>query len=405
MKSKLNSSAGRWVATTKRSRVAICLQSSYHSHRMIFRGIVDYVTAHTPWIVFLEGMGDIWARTATLRELQVDGLIMGNFSEGFLAASRRRSQVARKMGLPTVLTLTQPRNTGLIEIVPDDQAVGKMAAEHLLKEGFRRFGFYGGDMAFSRVRKDCFVETLRAAGYECAVHLRANIPWGKLHREWAVGPLAKWLSELPRPAGVMACSDLWARHVVYVCGRIGLRMPEDIALIGVDNDEALCEILSPTLTSIPLNLRQVGYKAAEVLSRLMAGEAPPQRVISVPPLPLVVRRSSDLITADADIANAARFIRDNAGTSIRVQDILDHVCVSRRKLELGFKRHFGRTPQQELWRIHVERAKLLLQQTNLKMSRIAEQSGFVSASHMSVVFRKETGMPPRIWRSRFHEIK
>jgi LacI family transcriptional regulator len=393
---------GNGTETTRRPRVAILLRTGEYWHRMIFRGIVDYVTTHEPWLVFLEGMGDIAGNITTLRQLQIDALIMGNSPASPYPLARRRARLLRKLHVPTVLALSTPMDTGLIEIVPDDPAIGKMAADHLLTEGFRSFGFYGGDYPYSWTRKDAFVETLRAAGHKCAVHMRANIPWGKLHREWTVGPLAKWLSELPHPAGVMACSDLWARHVVHVCDRIGLRMPEDIALIGVDNDKTLCEILTPTLSSIPLNPRQLGYQAAEVLSRRMKGEGPGEGVMRVPPLPLVMRRSSNLVTADADIANAARFIRENAGTSICVQDILDHVCISRRKLELGFKRNFNRTPQQEIWRMHVERAKVLLQQTTMKMSRIAEQSGFASASHMSVVFHKETGMPPRTWRNRFH---
>ncbi len=378
--------------------VAIYLSDENCRENQIFHGIVDYVNAHTPWTVYLYGQSDLWADVATAHKLRLDGILTSAPARG--RDWNRQLKFLRAVRVPTVAIVAEPMNSGLIEVIPDDIAVGKLAAEHLLDKGFRNFGYYGGDMPYARIRSDGFVAALQARGHECSVHLRKDIRWGQLFREWEADSLGQWLSTLPHPTGIMACSDLWARHVVYASQRLGLHIPEDIAVVGVDNREALCRIINPKLSSIPLDLRKQGTKAAELLDNLMRGHKPANATVKVPPLPLVVRHSSDfLVVDDPDISTAVRYIRENAFRPLTVDEILEHALISRRKLEMGFKRNFGRSPQQEIWRVHVERAKQLLRETTMKMERISELSGFVSRNHFSRVFHRAVGVPPQTWRN------
>lgn len=388
---------GRHKPLPARPRVGLFFSLDSSWHTILLDGITDYLVIHGPWDVYFNQFGDIPHNPTTLRKMRLDGLLLGSASLD--PSWPRHQRLVKALGIPTVLILSDPHDSGLVEVVPDDLAVGRLAAQHLLDKGFRNFAYYGGDIPFARIRRDGFVSALAAAGHPCAVHLRTRIPWGKLHLEWQAGTLGPWLSSLPKPTGAMACSDLWARHLAYTCQRLGLRVPEDIALVGVDNIESLCRIISPELSSIPLNLRQQGFMAAEALAALMHGKTFPNPTIRVPPLPLVARHSSDMLAVDdRAVGDAARFIQANAPHALTVDQVLDHVMISRRKLELGFKRNFGRTPQEEIWRVHVERAKQVLEQTSLKMERIAQISGFASAAHMSRTFRRQTGVPPRVWR-------
>ncbi len=385
----------------ERTRVGIMLETQLDWHHHILRGIAHYMLTNSGWVPYITSAGDINANLDGLSKLKLHGIIAGNALDNSKAGWRKFLTTLERLGVPTVLTLREPQNSGLCEVVPDDWAVGSLVAQHLQQHGFRNYGYYGGDMPFAWVRKQGFTQKLAAWGLECSVYMVKNIPWGSLHVEWEKTALAKWLLNLRRPAAVMACSDLWARHIAYACARVGLRIPEDIALVGVDNDLALCEMITPSMTSVPLDPRRIGLVAATLLSQAIRGKAPARQLVLVPPLALIARHSSDiLVVDDPDIAQAARFIRENAAALITVEDVLTAVHISRRKLELGFQRNFKRSPKEEIWRVHVERAKILLEQTDLKMPGVACQSGLSDAHQLSVVFRRATGHTPSAWRAR-----
>ena len=276
-----------------------------------------------------------------------------------------------------------------------------MAAEHLLNCGFSQLACYGDHR--SRRHRWCeeriggFRELARRSGVPCGV-LRARRPtarnWTMLQRE-----LSAWLVSLPKPVGVLATTDLRARHVLQVCRSLGVRVPDDVAVIGVDNDEMLCELTSPPLTSIKQGHLQMGYEAAALLDRLMAGKKPSKRRWNIPPEQLVARQSTDVVAcADPDLAEAVRFIRRHACDGISVETVLDAVEVSRSTLDRKFHVTMGRSIHAEIQRVQIDHAKQLLAGTDLLIKQIAKQCGFRYSEYLSTVFQRHTGQSPLAYR-------
>jgi LacI family transcriptional regulator len=283
----------------------------------------------------------------------------------------------------------------------DNAGIGELAARHLLDCGFSRLACYGDRR--NRVHHWCEerIEAMRrhaqAAGVPCAI-LRARSPtahnWGALQRE-----LSAWLASLSKPVGVLACTDLRARHVLQVCRTMGLRVPDDVAVVGVDNDEMLCELTAPPLSSIEQGAFQIGYEAASLLDRMMAGKRTPQLRWVIGPERLVARQSTDVIACqDADLATAVRFIRRHACEGIGVQAVLAAAHTSRSTLDRKSLAALGRTIHAEIQRVQVDRAKQLLAGTGLMVKQIAKRCGFRYAEYLTAVFRRHTGQSPLEYR-------
>ncbi len=398
---KTHRSAGE---SAKVPTVAILMDPWHTWHHQMLHGIAGYRDTHARWNIVMPYLRNISADLQVLGKMHLHGLIIADYMDHSVVQWPQLYEVCRRLHLPVVLAATAATCPGFCQVLPDDIAVGKLAAEHLRLQGFRKFGFYGGNMAFARARLEGFRSALAKTGCNCSVLLPDKIEWNQMYPNQQSKALELWLQKLPRPVAIMGCSDLWARQVSDACHRLGLRIPEDIALVGVNNSQAMCELIDPPLTSIPLNLPRIGFVAAELLDAAMHGQPLVPESVPVAPLQLVVRHSSNILAVDdPDIAEAARFIREKAVSSIRVDDVLNVVRISRRKLELGFQRTFGRTPQKEIWRVRVEHAKALLEHTSGKMARIAAQSGFSNAGRLTLIFRKETGMSPHAWRIRHRE--
>ncbi len=286
----------------------------------------------------------------------------------------------------------------------DNTAVSRLAADHLLERGFVHFAYCGYSPTpvngCSRKRADAFHDAILRAGRSCAVH---NVPntasdtWESLR-----GELARWLLSLPRPLGLLACNDARALQILEACRMAGLRVPEDVAVVGVDNEEALCSFTDPPLTSVDQGAQQTGYEAALLLDQWMNGDpvAPGKR--SVSPVGIVVRGSTEILAVnDHDVADALRFIREHAGEPIRVDDVGGATGMTGATLRRRFKAVLGRTVHSEIQRIRIERAKRLLVSTDWSYRQIARESGFCSVQHMSTRVRQATGHTPREYRQRF----
>jgi LacI family transcriptional regulator len=287
----------------------------------------------------------------------------------------------------------------LSEVVSDSRGAGRMAAEHLLERGFRHYAYVGAaGRVWSGRRQVGFCARIREAGFEPRVYgLPRSRPGAAWEREQPV--LAGWLGALPRPVGVMACDDDRGREVLEACRDAGLRVPEEVAVVGVDNDELLCELADPPLSSVALNAEAGGYRAAALLDRMMRGRSRKPRRLLVEPLHVVARRSTDIVTLDdPEVAAALHFIQDHATEPIAVSDIVEEVMISRRALELRFRRAIGRTLHAEIRRVRLERASRLLLETDLPISRVAEASGFGRASYLAQAFRQAYGSTPARYR-------
>ena len=212
--------------------------------------------------------------------------------------------------------------------------------------------------------------------------------------------LEDWLKSLPKPLGLMACNDYCGREVLQACAEAGLRIPDDVAVVGVDNDELMCELSDPPLSSVALNVEQAGYDAARLLDSLMSGQSIPEHIVLVKPTFVVARRSSEVMAqADPCVVAALRFIKDRAAQAIGVPDVVNESRVSRRTLERHFASAIGHSILSEVIHCRLERAKRLLLETDLPVHRIAASSGFASVKTFNRAFRRAEGRTATLFRT------
>jgi LacI family transcriptional regulator len=246
---------------------------------------------------------------------------------------------------------------------------------------------------WAEIRRAAFCQRLAGHGFSCAVYtgrLHAPRRWGLLQTE-----LQQWLDGLPKPVGIMACNDWRGRHLLEACRQLGLRVPDDAAVIGVDNDELTCELAIPPLSSVAQDAEAVGYQAAALLDQLMRGRRRRPTHLVVPPACLVERESTDLVaTNDPVVSGALHFIREHASRGINVADVVRHLDVSRSTIEKKLKHHLGRTVHDEIQRVRLEAARRLITTTVLPLHEVADRVGFSTEQYMSAVFLRELGHPP-----------
>lgn len=388
----------------KRPRVALLVESGRSYGRGVLHGIAEYVRLHGPWSISLDDRGLIASPPSWLRDFDGDGIIarVENRKVG-------RAILARGLAAVDVRGLCLDLPIPLIET--DDAEVVRLAAGHLLERGFRHYaycGFVGAN--YSDKRERYFREHIAAAGFEVHAYSppeqqRSRGTWDlERHNLTYHEHLKAWLKALPRPLGLMACNDIRGQQVLNACREAGIPVPDEVAVIGVDNDDVLCDLSDPPLSSVMPNTRRIGYEAAALLERLMAQRSPLPEPVFVPPLGVVTRRSTDVLAVeDRDVAAAVRFIRENAGKGIKVEDVLAEVPLSRSVLERRFVKLIGRTPKAEIVRVQVERVKQLLAETDYPLSRVATMTGFEHPEYLSVLFKNNTGQTPGQYRAQAHQ--
>nr|AYC79637.1 xylose operon regulatory protein [uncultured bacterium] len=373
--------------------VALIVETATVYGRRILQGVTRYLHAHRPWSVFLEQHDLNAAPPRWLRTWRGDGVI-SRMPSRFLATALRRR------GLPAVDLSDRQRPVGVPRINSDDEAVGRLAAEHLRDRGLKSLAFCGfvGELWSAR-RRAGFRAAAAEWGLSCPTFATKwagpNVPPWESEQE----AIRRWLRGLRHPVGVMACNDMRGQHVLDACQRAGLRVPDEVTVIGVDDDEVLCELCTPPLSSVVPNAERVGYEAAALLDRLMAGGKAERAETFVEPLRVAARQSSDVLAIDdAAITAAVRFVRENACRGIGVEDVLRAVPVSRTFLERQFRHYLGRSPHAEIRAAQLARVRHLLADTDLKLSQVAERTGFTHPEYLSVVFRGATGQSPGQYR-------
>ncbi len=376
------------MARRRRSRphVALIVESSIEFGRGVLRGIARWLRGHGPWSLFLEQRELGAALPDWIREWDGDGII-----------TRSDDPRIATLGLPTVGLYDRTEDRlRLPMILNDNLAVGRMAAQHLADRGFRHLAYYGvGGERWSELRLEGAAQVAKASKATLAVHPSGG-RW-----EASQERLKRWILGLPRPLGLVAANDLHGLRALDACRRAGVAVPEQVAVVGADDDAEVCELSDPPLSSVAFNPERVGYEAAALLDRLMARRARPREPLLVPPLAVSTRQSTDILAIDdPEVAKAVHYIRRHAFEGITVEEVLDEVPLSRRALEHRFRRRLGRTPKEEIQRLRLDEAKNLLASTDLPLARISDRLGFHQPAYLSAVFKRETGMTPAAYRRR-----
>jgi len=375
--------------------IALAFQVSVPHHERITRGIMDYARLHGPWRFY---------SSPEASDIRLDGLATWN-GDGVIALVDESTQLrfAQSLSLPIVNVSGKlsPQETGLPTVICEDQQVGRMAAEHLLERGFGRFGFYGlEDTYYSRERQHGFQKVVEKSGFHCDTYLTTSVnhsdrPW---HEER--GQLEKWLHQLQLPVGLFAAHDYRSKMLLDVCTSLGLEVPNDIAVIGVNNDLLVCEFSQPALTSVAQDEQRIGYEAASLLDQMLANKLPNEKVLQIPPAGIVKRASTDtLAVEDPTLSRAIKIIRDSTNLSITVEQLAAQLHISRRWLERLFRIHLNCSPHEFLGRQRVERAETLLKRfPSKKLKEIAHECGFPDVRCLNRVFRRHQGISPREFR-------
>ncbi len=375
---------------SKRSTIGLLIDSTHPYGRGLLRGVQSYIRKHTSWNVVIpeRGRGRMPWRP------------FGNWEgQGIIAAIENDAiaKIVKELGVPTI-------NVSATRIMPeapsvdtDDELVASIAFDHAYEQGFRHFAYCGvRGAAWSDLRRDAFVRCARLIGMDCSVYE------SRRRRSWRDGlqALVAWLEELPRPLAVMASHDHLGRELLHACQAANAMVPQEIAVIGVGNDELVCDLANPPLSSVAPDMERIGYEAARFLSRLIEGNHVPAET-RIPPIGVVARCSTDSYAIDdPEVAAAARYIRNHAVQGIKVKDVLDAVPTSRRVLEKGFRAYLGRTPHEEILRVQLGHVGTLLRETDLSLEKIALRCGFRHVEYMTVVFKRELGVTPSEFRKR-----
>ena len=382
----------------KRLNIAVLVEWSRAYGRGVLAGVAEYVQAHGRWRIF-----------HTERRLSDDGpaWFEGWQGDGIIARvenPRLLEQIRRKR-LPTVELYRLDTADGFAKVVTDEPMVGRLAADHLIEQGLRRFAFCGlPGVIVSEARERYFVKHLESLGYEVNVYRQPHDAATSLSGSEDYGLLcedsvAAWVRGLQKPVGLLACNDIRAHQILMTCSERGIAVPEEVALVGVDNDQMVCELCQPPLTTIELNPHRVGYEAATLLDQWISTGQPPAGPKLVGPKGLVVRQSTDTVpTSDREVAAAVHFIREHACDGILVTDVLRHVSISRSTLERRFLKALGRPPKAEIDRVRLDRVKQLLAVTDYPLAKIAELAGFHYVEGMCHLFRNTFGQTPGQYR-------
>jgi LacI family transcriptional regulator len=373
--------------------VALLIETSNAYARGVLAGVMAYVRQHKPWSIYLPELGRGETPPRWLARWRGDGIIAR-------IETREIARAVRRTRLPVVDVSAARHLPGVPWVETDDASIARLAADHLLARGFRKLAFCGEPrFNWSRWRAEHFARIAAEAGAEVSVYASRGTaerpaPLGVEHRD-----LAAWVRRLPRPVGVMACYDIKAQQLLDVCRELGVAVPEEVAVVGVDNDPLLCSLATPPLSSVIPNTHRTGYEAAALLDRLMSGDRVAPSAHLIPPLGIETRQSTDVLAiADREIAAAVRFIREHACDGATIADLLRAVPLSRRVLESRYKKATGRTPHEDLLRLRLERVKQLLAETDHSLERIATLAGFDHPEYMSVAFKRETGQTPGRYR-------
>lgn len=361
--------------------------------RRVFKGIVRYATEHnwhlSPYLFSGHFVPHGWP---------ADGAIT--------CYGKPFCKFIDDLDMPKVDVTIQKMAITVPRVTVDDAAISRMAAQHFLERGFKHFAFYSWPtVEVNALRKEVFFQTLREAGIPGEHLYEIQQSPAKMLGQWEKHQqlIYRQLEKMPRPLAVFTGQDNLGATLIEICSRKDIHVPEEIAILGVDDIEMLCDCLATPLSSIDTNLEKLGYTAAQQLDRLMKGEIendePP---VLIEPKEIVLRQSTDaLAIAHPAVVKALQYIKDHFHEPITLENIGEYAGMSKRGMEKAFLKHLGNSPATELRRIRLDHAKRLLTETDEKISSIAWNCGYSNSSNLSFAFNRETGMSPRAYRNRY----
>lgn len=383
----------------KKYAVALIVETSIDYGRQLLRGVLRFKKTQSDWSVFLEQRDLKAGPPDWLNDWNGDGVICRSTTPEIASLIRSRK-------IPFVeLTDRRKEKHEFVTLRSDDAEIGRLGAEHLLERGFRNFGFCGFEMeAWSDRRESAFrdrldqenvgVSVFKSQWYGTQKKVESPTSLSAEQRR-----LSNWIASLTKPAGIMACNDIRGKNVLDSCLLQEIAVPEKVAVIGVDDDELLCNFCQPPLSSVIPNAEKIGFTSAKLLAMLMAGQLVKPLLQQVEPLDVRTRQSTDVIAIeDPDLANALSFIRTNACFGISVNDVLEHTTLSRSSLERRVRKLLGRSPQQEIRNSQLKQVRVLLNETDLSIEQIATNCGFDHPEYLHVMFKREFGMTPGEFR-------
>jgi LacI family transcriptional regulator len=378
--------------------IGLLIESSRASGRALLCGIANYARHFGPCSFFWEpgGLEKAWPK---LKALEIDGIILRDVD---------KLEEVLDLGIPAVVIgHSKTEIPNFINVVTDSSAIGRIGAEHLLKCGFKHFAYcgYGApspadsrrkSVTWSELRRASFEKHIRKAGFQ--VHTHTTLPavhnW---HQESQ--KIKSWLQSLPKPVGLMACNDDCGRQVIEACKLAGLAIPDAVGVLGADNDEVVCGLSEPPMSSVVINFERAGYEAASVMFRLLRGKRPKKLKIVVPATHVSARHSTDILAvSDPHVIKALRFIRDHATENLRVLSIAKFAAKSRRSLEIKFRQELGCSIHEYIRRVRTDQIVKLLIETEMPVARIAESLGFADVQHFARYFRAGKQISPLAYR-------
>ncbi len=385
---------------TRIPKVIFLVEISRAYGRGLLRGIAQYSKLHGPWLFFMGPefyVKGIEHSYRWIKEVGADGIIAPLWDAKII-------EMILDLRLPSVICGIERPALNICRVVTDDVAVGRIAAEYFLERGFQRFGFCGFvDAIWSQRRGEGFSRRIAQAGFEAYIY---QLPAVKRRRpmEGEQNVIAEWLSGLPRSIAIMACNDDRSRDVLSACRIAGIEVPREAAILGVDNDELICDLSYPQLSSMATSTERAGYETAHVLDKLMKGQRieETEKEVVISPLHVVTRQSTDIMAIeDLQVAEAVQFIRRRGREAIQVGDVAEAVGLSRRALQQRFRKVLSHSVHEEIKSDRVNQTAGMLTGTNLTISQIARLLGYPDASNISRYFKQQKGISPSDYRKQF----
>mgnify|MGYP001162612491 FL=1 len=380
----------------KRS-VALVIETSNEYARGLLRGILRYQQEHEKWTIDLPEQHRRADPPRWLRTYSGHGII-ARIETKSIARAVQATQ------LPAIDVSSARELSTLPWVETDDRKIAQLAVQHFLERGFRHLAFCGdGSFNWSRWRRDAFVAEAKKAGIHSLVFDvdddSSGMTWPHARRR-----LMRWLVELPEPCGLMAAYDSLARRLIDLCAQASRRVPESIAILGVDDDPLLCQLATPPLSSIIPDSEGAGYAAAEQLDVIMSGKKMKRLDTLLPPLGIATRQSTDTFAVeDEDVSISAHYILAHACEGIQVDDVVKQTQLTRRALEKRFKDALGKTPHALIIETKLSKAERCLRETPLTLEQIATRCGFEYSEYLSVLFKKHRNMTPGVYRQQHRQ--